>query len=347
MQTETRAVAPFRIQPRFVPRIWGVRELGKFYPGRPPEAEPIGETWLTANDCAAGPVTLQQLLQRNRAQLLGLSQYAGDDFPVLVKFLFPADRLSVQVHPSDAYAASHALGRGKTEMWHVLEAQPGARLGINLQPEVTMAKFIAACQQGRGAECLDWQPAQAGDSFYIPAGTIHALGSGVVICEVQQQSDNTFRLDDYGRLDAGGRPRQLHWDHGFAVARPHAGGGKLNCDPQAEGLLINCPYFRVEKYQLTEGCAQPLEQGEMHVLAALSPGLRLEPPVAATAGFRTGGNEVASGYEQIAEPGNTHAAALDLTPGTCAVLPAGAEAGWQLAGRGDGLDITLPANFAG
>ncbi len=351
MQLEKQAL-PFCVQPRFVPRLWGVRELGEIYRGRKQEAEPIGETWLTANDCAAGAEgeSLQQVLSRDRDQLMGLPRYAGDDFPVLVKFLFPADRLSVQVHPGDDYAGRHGLGRGKTEMWHVLAAQPGARLGVNLRPEVKMAEFAAACRAGRGAECLEWQSARAGDTFYIPAGTIHAIGPGLVICEIQQQSDNTFRLDDYGRLGADGRPRQLHWEHGFAVARPHAGGGKLNRDAQAEGLLVNCRYFRVEKYRL-ENTSQPLAPGKMHVLAALTEGLRLEKAsrsaIASDSPGRSKTVSMSAGKPEAAM--ESHVSPLGLTRGSCAVLPAGSAAGWELAGRGLCLclDVTLPANLEG
>lgn len=308
---------PLRLRPLFIPRVWGVRELAPFYDGRGREPEPIGETWLTANDCLIEPEgePLRQRLAREGRRLTGAADVG--EFPLLVKFLFPADRLSVQVHPTDEYAMRRGLGRGKTEMWHVVAAQPGARLGVNLRPGIAMAEFAAACRVGRGAECLDWQPAQTGDTFYIPAGTIHAIGPGMVLCEVQQQSDNTFRLDDYGRLGLDGRPRALHWEDGFTVARPHAGGGKLNRRPQRAGLLCSSPYFRVEKFSL-ERDALPLDAGTMHVIAALDPGLRLER--AATYGT---------------EPG------LDLPPATCAIVPA-ASAIWQLAGRGAGLDITLP-----
>src|SRR5487761_1377082 len=204
MQPEIQPVPPFSLQPRFQPRIWGAQDLGQFYPGRGREAEPVGETWLTGNDSLLQSTgqPLRQMVALLGARLLGGIRRQDDDFPLLVKFLFPRERLSVQVQPGDAYAARHGLGRGKTEMWHVVEAEPDARLGVNLLPKISIQEFIAACRQGRGADCLDWQVAAAGDTFYIPAGTIHAIGPGLVLCEVQQQSDNTFRLDDYGRIGA-------------------------------------------------------------------------------------------------------------------------------------------------
>src|SRR6185312_3591400 len=191
--------------PRFQPRIWGSRDLRAWYPDRGLEAEPIGEAWLSPPDC-----------------------------PVLIKMLFPRERLSVQVHPDDAYAAAHGLGRGKTEAWYVVEAAPEARLGVGLRPGANWRELEAACRAGRGAEMLDWIAGSPGEVIYIPAGTVHAIGGGVVLCEVQQPSDNTFRLDDYGR------GRELHLEHGLAVARASHGGRRGG---RQGGLPLQCEFF--------------------------------------------------------------------------------------------------------
>ncbi|MGH9393792.1 MAG: class I mannose-6-phosphate isomerase, partial [Terriglobales bacterium] len=175
--------------PAFRARVWGSRDLRAWYPERGLEAEAIGEAWLSPPQC-----------------------------PVLVKLLFPRERLSVQVHPDDAYAAAHGLGRGKSEAWYVVEAEPGARVGVGLKSEADWRQLGAACRAGRGAELLDWIEVAPGEVISIPAGTVHAIGGGLVLLEVQQPSDNTFRLDDYGR------GRELHLGAGLEVARPTAAG---------------------------------------------------------------------------------------------------------------------------
>jgi len=205
--------------PRFYPRVWGSRDLRAWYPDRPPEAEPIGEAWLSPDGC-----------------------------PVLVKMLFPQEKLSVQVHPNDEYAAAHGLGRGKSEAWYVVEAAAGARLGVGLRREARWEDLGAACRAGRGAEMLDWIAVAPGDVVSIPAGTVHAIGAGVVLFEVQQPSDNTFRLDDYGR------GRELHLGPGLEVARPTT-AGKVAHGLQAgeSGLLLATEHFRLWRHALAAG----------------------------------------------------------------------------------------------
>ncbi len=260
---------PFLIEPIFSPRIWGVRDLRSYYPERAVESEPIGESWLTGDQCRLPALgrTLAEVCQQHPEIALQPGEAAA--FPFLIKFLFPADRLSVQVHPDDEYAARYGLGRGKTEMWYVIEARPEARLGVNLRPGTTKEMLAEACRHGRGAELLNWIPVEAGETIFLPAGTVHAIGPHMVLAEVQQQSDNTFRLDDYGRLDAQGRPRELHLEHGLAVARVEAGGGKHKTGVAKEesGLLVECPYFRTEKLQLRTGIE--LESTALHVLVPL------------------------------------------------------------------------------
>lgn len=205
--------------PVFQPRVWGSRDLRAWYPERGLEPEPVGEAWISPPEC-----------------------------PVLVKMLFPAARLSVQVHPDDAYAAAHGLGRGKSEAWYVVAAAAEARLGVGLRAGTDWGGLGAACRAGRGAEMLHWFGVTAGDVINVPAGTVHAIGPGVVLCEVQQPSDNTFRLDDYGR----GRP--LHLEHGLAVARATAGGRVAHGLPQeASGLLLSTPHFQLLRHQVKAG----------------------------------------------------------------------------------------------
>lgn len=202
------------IPPAFHARVWGTRDLGRWYPDRGLESEPIGEAWLSPPGC-----------------------------PVLIKLLFPSQPVSIQVHPDDAYAAAHGLAGGKSEAWHVLEATPGARLGIGLRSAAAWNELASACRAGHAADLLDWVPAAAGDTFNVPAGTVHAIGAGLVLFEVQQPADVTFRLDDFGR----GRP--LHLDHGLAVAHPTAAG---KVAPTA-GTLLETPHFSLRRHAWRPG----------------------------------------------------------------------------------------------
>jgi mannose-6-phosphate isomerase len=155
---------------------------------------------------------------------------ASREFPLLVKLLFTSDRMSVQVHPDDTYARLHENSSGKTEMWHVLRAEPDSRVALGLRGSVTKDRLREAAQSGEIEELLNWIPARNGDTFFVPAGTIHAIGAGLVVCEVQQLSDVTYRLYDYGR------PRELHLDHGLNVATLEP------WMPQS----ADCKYFRTE-----------------------------------------------------------------------------------------------------
>ena len=163
--------------------------------------------------------------------------------PILVKLIFTTGRLSIQVHPDDSYARAHHESNGKTEMWHILRAEPDAVIGLNLKSGVTPAELRTAVGTERLESMLRWVPAKAGDTFYVEAGTIHAIGGGLVLCEVQQVSDITYRLWDYGS------GRELHVADGLAVANAGLGSGQRW--PRLLGfgrqLLAECAYFRTER----------------------------------------------------------------------------------------------------
>lgn len=164
---------------------------------------------------------------------------SSPEFPLLVKLLFTAESMSVQVHPGDAYAQQHENSRGKTEMWHVLRAEPGAQVALGLRATITKQQLREAAQSGEIESLLNWVPARAGDTFFVPAGTIHAIGAGLVLCEVQQRSDVTYRLYDYGR------PRELHLDRAADVAILTARENRPACT-----LPLECQYFRTESVRV-------------------------------------------------------------------------------------------------
>ncbi len=182
-------------------------------------------------------------------------------FPLLVKFLFPEDKLSVQVHPDDDYAARHeqaAGGRGKTEMWYAVDARPGAEVLVGLKPGVTRESLERAIADGTAENCLERVPLRAGDAVFVPARTAHTIGPGLVLCEVQQNSDITYRVYDYNRRDANGQPRPLHIQKALDVMRfgKQFGGKIAPVRIQEAGAektyFASCRYFETTRWEFSE-----------------------------------------------------------------------------------------------
>jgi mannose-6-phosphate isomerase len=226
-------------------------------------AEPIGEAWLTGGDCrfADGPFAGRKLGEAWPAMppgWAGTHANLAESFPLLIKFIFSEDKLSVQVHPDDAYAGRHERasgGRGKTEMWYAVEARPGAEVLVGLRADVTLEAFQRAIAEGTAEEALERVPLQRGDAIFVPAGTAHTIGAGVVLCEIQQQSDLTYRVFDYNRRDARGKSRELHIDKALDVMRfGRQIGGKvtpvrIETRSAAQTFYAACPYFVGEKWE--------------------------------------------------------------------------------------------------
>jgi len=254
---------PFRLEPIFSPRIWGARSLAPLYPEKSDLKEPLGEAWLTGFDCrvASGPFkgkTLREAWQEMPAEWRGSKMADRGEFPLLVKFIFPTDKLSIQVHPDDAYAKAHeggAGGRGKTEMWHVVSAEPHAQILAGLKPGVDKRAFLEGLEKETLESLFQAHPVRAGDTIFVPAGTPHTIGSGMIILEVQEYSDLTYRVYDYGRVDAQGRPRELHIDKALQVMNFGATSARktsrlsLPADDLQRSLLVACPYFAVEEWE--------------------------------------------------------------------------------------------------
>src|SRR5437763_14471203 len=173
-------------------------------------------------------------------------------FPLLVKFIFPAEKLSLQVHPDDAYAAAHeqaAGGRGKTEMWHAVSALPVAQLLLGLKPGVNEEKFREGLASHTLEDLFEVHAVRTRDTFFVPPGTAHSIGPNLIVCEVQEYSDLTYRVYDYGRLNARGKLRELHIDKALQVMKfGKPGSGKvpsllLSTEGATRSLLAACPYF--------------------------------------------------------------------------------------------------------
>ena len=251
-----------RIEPIFSPRPWGARSLAPLFPEKTNLQEPLGEAWLTALESrvATGPFTGKSLGESWRlmpADWRGTRSGHYPEFPLLVKFLFPNDKLSIQVHPDDSYASRYeqaAGGRGKTEMWHIVCAQRGAELLIGLKPGVTREVFVEGLAQNTAEDLLVRYSVHAGETYFVEAGTQHAICPGMVVCEIQEYSDLTYRVYDYGRVDALGKPRELHLEKAIEVTRFNGTrSGKLPSlplhSPDAnKRLLAACSFFATERW---------------------------------------------------------------------------------------------------
>lgn len=244
--------------PLFDPRPWGTCDLSPIYPNHKFD-EKIGEAWLTGDNCkiANGPLvgrSLSQLSEDYGTELVGETARDAKRFPLLLKFLFPLEKLSVQVHPDDVQALRVGQPWGKTECWYVAHAQPGAQIGLGLKTGVTTSQFEKAVHEQRAEELLNWVDVFAGDMIYVAGGTVHTLGPGSVIVETQQQSDTTYRLYDYGR------PRELHLEEGLAAVKENARSGKvshsialeMNGTRNRQIRLVAAPYFVVDKFEVNQ-----------------------------------------------------------------------------------------------
>ncbi len=259
---------PVTLSPVLVERIWGVDSLAPWHSGG--ENASIGEIWLTAESCVAesGAAKGHSLAALTAAAPVAFGDSREEGFPLLIKLLFPREKLSVQVHPNDAQAQALGMPRGKTECWYVLEAQPGAEVAVGFRDPLSTAEIAASIGDGSIESKLRMLPVKAGDMVFVDAGTVHAIGPGMVVLETQQYSDTTYRLWDYGR------PRELHVDAGMTVTRTDTKAGLVKSEPHgAFTRLVSSEYFRVDRFSLTGGQEVPLnEGGRLQILIALGNG---------------------------------------------------------------------------
>ena len=238
-------MAPFRIEPRFVGRVWGWKDLHPWY-DRAAKGEPIGEVWLTGDDCqiATGPhsgKTLGETFKEMAKALLG-EDATSNDSPLLIKIIFAREKLSVQVHPDDRLAQEYGQPRGKTECWYALAAEPDAQVAVGLKPGVTLDAVKVAIENGTLEESLNMVPVRAGELIFVDAGTVHAIWPGSVLLETQQNSDITYRMYDYGR------GRELHIEKSLEATRPVTAAGKVAPGILADRtVLVDSKYFSIEK----------------------------------------------------------------------------------------------------
>ncbi len=243
--------------------IWGGDRLKKEY-GKTAPFDKIAESWeLSVRDGAMCTIAngeyagkpLGDYIAEDKLAALGKNSMVYDRFPLLIKFIDAADRLSIQVHPDNEYSLEHEGELGKTEMWYIVAAEDGAQLVYGLKEGCTREDFAQAVREDRTEEMLNFTPVQAGDVFFIPAGQVHAIGAGILIAEIQQNSDVTYRVYDYKRRQADGSFRQLHTEKAIDVInlRTEDEINKIRfyrpCEDSGE-VLASCDYFTVRRYSV-------------------------------------------------------------------------------------------------
>ncbi len=255
----TECRLPFTLEPIVKERVWGGVRLAGYGKHLPPGAS-IGESWEVVDlpddrsVVAAGPLAgrvFGDLVTACGDELLGaaLPSPTGG-FPLLVKLLDAREHLSVQVHPNEAYAAAHPPAVSKTESWYVLEADPGSYLFNGVRPGVTHEDLAAAANRGSIIELLDCKPAIPGDVHHVAAGTVHALGAGVMVAEIQTPSDTTYRLYDWG-AEYGRPPREIHIEDGLASVVLEAPPQPISAPsgPGGSRLLIDTDFYRITEHR--------------------------------------------------------------------------------------------------
>jgi mannose-6-phosphate isomerase len=273
---------PLTFHPIFKERVWGGREMERLYGKKLPPGTSIGESWEIsdrpgdASVIANGPLAgknLRWLMENHCAELLDNAKPAnGNRFPLLCKILDAREKLSLQVHPPASKAAGLG-GEPKTEMWFIADAAPGAELLVGLKRGITRAEFAKKIQTGEVADCFHRIPVRAGDAMFLPSGRVHAIGAGLVIFEIQQNSDTTYRVFDWNRVGLDGQPRELHVAQSLASIdfndyEPALAQGKFigNALIQRHSL-VDDPLFKVETWKLNSGAHDRLKPNKLQIIA--------------------------------------------------------------------------------
>ena len=273
---------PLTFLPIFKERVWGGRQLERLYKKNLPPRAPIGESWeisdlpgdvsVVANGPHAGK-NLRWLMENHAHELLGNAKPAtGNRFPLLCKILDARERLSLQVHPP-AHKAAELGGEPKTEMWLIADAAPGAELIVGLKRGVTRPEFEEKIRTGKVADCFHRIPVRAGDAMFLPSGRVHAIGASLVIFEIQQNSDTTYRVFDWNRAGLDGKPRELHVAQSLAsidfndfepalIDQKFSGDDKTKMCP-----LVRDPLFNVEIWKMNSSASSPLKAKTLQIVA--------------------------------------------------------------------------------
>jgi mannose-6-phosphate isomerase len=283
------ALYPLTFQPIFKERVWGGRALERLYRKNLPPKVPIGESWeisdrpgdisIIANGPLAGK-DLHWLMANHERELLGQSKSANGRFPLLIKILDAQEKLSLQVHPP-AHKAAELRGEPKTEAWYIADATPRAELYVGLKHGTTRSHFEKKVTTGDIAECFHRVPVKAGDTMFLPSGRVHAIGAGLVIFEIQQNSDTTYRVFDWNRVGLDGKPRELHVPESLAsidfddfepalVSAEHVENGNVK-----NRNLVSNSLFEIDEFHASAGSETSVPSGKARIVAAVNGRVRV------------------------------------------------------------------------
>ncbi len=311
---------PLKFRPIYKQRIWGGQKLREVFNKDIPPFEKIGESWeladlpddksVIANGELAGQ-TISSVIEKYPKEITGDENFSGP-FPLLIKFLDAEDILSVQVHPDAQSCRRIGQGEPKTECWYIISAVSGAVIYKGLKKGVSRKQFAAAIKEGSVANLLAKVPVEAGECHFLPAGTAHSIGAGLLIAEIQTPSDTTYRVFDWNRVDDTGKGRQLHIEE--ALESIHFGASSDELAVTTVGRLVDCEYFTVDKGAQGKSCELLLSAGRMKTLIILS-------------GFGT----MLTAYETSA----------DFKAGDIILVPAAYEGVMRFAGDTQYLTVTI------
>jgi len=311
---------PLKFKPIFKQRIWGGQKLREVFNKDIPPFKKIGESWeladlpddksVIANGELAGQ-TLSSAIKKYPKEITGVQNFSGQ-FPLLIKFIDAEDILSVQVHPDSQTCRRMGKGNPKTECWYIISAVPGAVIYKGLKKGVTREKFSKAIKEGSVAELLEKVPVETGQCHFLPAGTAHSIGAGLLIAEIQTPSDTTYRVFDWNRVDDTGKARPLHIEEALESINFNAAGS--NFPITTVGRLVNCEYFKIDKGHQAKGCETLLSPGKMKTLIIL-----------------TGSGEIL-GDDEVS---------VEFRAGDCLLVPAVYEGAMRFADDTQYLTVTL------
>ena len=273
----------YKLIPHYQDYLWGGTKLKTEY-NKKSSLSIIAESWELSThpagtcyiDINHRQLPLSEYIAQHGKNVLGSKSLYPDQFPILIKLIDARKDLSIQVHPNDSYAQLHENDLGKTEMWYVLEAEPDAKLIYGFKKDLTLQDFEEAIESNTLIDYLNTVSVQPGDAFLITPGTIHAIGKGIVIAEIQQSSNVTYRVFDYGRLDANGNPRTLHIQQAKEVTNltktkhtylPYT---MTTYNGYSMGLLTQCDYFQVHRIDLEERITLEATDESFHSLLITS-----------------------------------------------------------------------------
>ncbi len=287
-------VYPLKFKPIFKQRIWGGQKLREYFGKDIPAGEKIGESWeladlpqdksIIANGPLAG-MNINQALAEYPREITGDEDFKGN-FPLLIKFLDAEDVLSVQVHPDDETCRRTGKGDPKTECWYIIKTAPGAVIYKGVKQDVTKEQFAEAIKKGSVAELLNNVEVQQGQCHFLPSGTAHAIGAGLLIAEIQRPSDTTYRVFDFNRVDEHGKARQLHIED--ALESIHFGEDANELPVTTVGRLVECEYFIIDKGHQTRGGERLESTGQMRVVMIVNGDGRFETEGQESVNFNSG-----------------------------------------------------------